>query len=388
MRQGCCNAPRAVVAAPADVLMRRLRVQLARGPVARWLLGTDAKQRLRLVQCSVALLLGTCSALNMAYLAAAGVADPVAVGLWATVLIGGYLGFFIMIRGGGNMAFAEPSLTVPQMLLGIVCGAAAYAISGAGRGGVFPILMVIFMFGMYALTARQIWRVGVFAVVLMGATMGLMSVWRPEVFDPQVEMSHFIMIAVMVPAVALLTGQLSRMRERLRRQKKDIAAALARIQDLATRDQLTGLINRRHMLELMEQERQRGVRSGQTFCIALISLNDHAAVEAAGGPAAGDQLLRRFAQDALPVIRISDLLARWRGAEFLLMLSDTRASLARLGVERLRRLAPDTPDGHGGLSVGVSEHRAGETVAQTVERAEIALQNARGAAAGNRVVLA
>jgi diguanylate cyclase (GGDEF)-like protein len=376
---------------PLDVLTRALRQRLARGRLARWLLGSDAKQRLRLVQCSVALLLGTCSALNMAYLAAAGIADPLAVSAWATVLIGGYLGFFIMIRGGGNMAFDEPSLTVPQMLFGIVCGAAAYAIAGAGRGGAFPILMVIFMFGMYALTARQIWRVGVFAVLLMGATMGAMSVWRPEVFAPEVEMSHFIMIAVMVPAVALLTGQLSRMRERLRRQKKDIAVALARIQDLATRDELTGLINRRHMLELMEQERQRGVRSGQTFCIALISLDDHAAVEATRGPEAADQLLRGFAQEALPVIRISDLLARWRGAEFLLMLSDTRSSLARLSVERLRermrRLAGDAAvPGHAGFSVGVSEHRAGETVAQTVERAEIALQNAQSSTSGHVVL--
>jgi len=190
----------------------------------------------------------------------------------------------------------------------------------------------------------------------------------------------------------MMTSQLSRMRERLRRQKKDISTALARIQDLATRDELTGLINRRHMVELMEQERQRGVRSGQTFCIALLSLDEHAALQASRGEAFGDELLKSFSREALAVIRISDLLSRWNGAEFLLMLSNTRSSLARLSLERLRERVrqvatdPAAPLSHTGFSVGVTEHRAGETVAQTIERAALALQNAQSAGS-NRVVL-
>ena len=338
------------------------------------------------------MLLVACSVLNMFYLVWLGIAPLAPVAVWALVLAGGFLAFFVLIRSGRNLGLSEPSLTVPQMVFAILCGAAGYAIAGEGRGGAFPIVMVIFMFGMYALTARQIWRVGLFAVVVLGATMATMSRLRPEVFVPAVESSHFFMIAVMVPAVAMLTSQLSRMRERLRRQKKDIAIALVRIQDLATRDELTGLINRRHMIDLMEQERQRGVRSGQTFCIAMLSLDEHAALSAALGEPYGDELLKCFAREALAAIRISDLLSRWNGAEFLLMLSDTRSSLARLSLERLRdrirnlSADPATPRAHAGFSVGVTEHRAGETVAQTIERAEMALQNAH-AAGTNRVVL-
>jgi len=355
-------------------------------------MGVESKQRIRLRQCALAMLLVLCSVINMSWLVWIGLAPPRPVAVWALVLVGGFVAFFIVIRSGRNLAFDEPSLTVPQMVFAIVCGAVGYALAGHGRGGAFPILMVIFMFGMYALTARQIWRVGVFAVAVFGATMALMSQLEPDVFLPSVESSHFIMIAVMVPAVAMMTSQLSRMRERLRRQKKDISTALARIQDLATRDELTGLINRRHMVELMEQERQRGVRSGQTFCIALLSLDEHAALQLANGEAFGDELLKSFSREALAVVRISDLLSRWNGSEFLLMLSNTRSSLARLSLERLRERVrqvaadPGAPLSRTGFSVGVTEHRAGETVAQTIERAALALQNAQSAGS-NRVVL-
>lgn len=365
---------------------------MGRSALCRRVMGIEPKQRLRLAQWSVAMLLVTCSVLNMFYLVWLGIAPLVPVVVWSLVLAGGFVVFYVVIRSGRNLRFAEPSLTVPQMVFAIVCGAAAYAIAGEGRGGVFPIVMVTFMFGMYALTARQIWRVGVFTVAVLGAMMAAMSRLRPEVHVPAVESSHFFMIAVMVPAVAMMTSQLSRMRERLRRQKKDIAIALARIQDLATRDELTGLINRRHMVDLMEQERQRGVRSGQTFCIAMLSLDEYAALSAARGAGYGDDLLKCFAREALAVIRISDLLSRWNGAEFLLMLSDTRSSLARLSLERLRdrvcSLATDPASlqAHTGFSVGVTEHRAGETVAETIERAGLALQNAQ-AAGVNRVVL-
>jgi diguanylate cyclase (GGDEF)-like protein len=347
------------------------------------LLGTEPKQRLRLVQCGTAMLLVLGSVLNMQYLVWAGLAPAVPTAWWTLVLVGGFAGFFITIRSGRNLRYAEPSLTVPQMVFAILCGAVAYAIAGRGRGGAFPILMVIFMFGMYSLSPSTVLRTSFFAVAVFGITMAVMAWRNPAVYEPAVEWGHFIMIAIMVPAVAMLTGQLSRLRDRLRRQKKDIAFALARIQELATRDELTGLINRRHMLELMEQERQRGVRSGQSFCIAVIDIDDFCKISEQHGHAFADELLRRFANEALNVLRISDLLCRWDGKEFLLMLSNTRASLGRVSMERLHERIKALPlDAQGaalhmGFSAGVTEHRAGETVADTVQRAEQALLAAK-----------
>ncbi|KQU78480.1 MULTISPECIES: GGDEF domain-containing protein [unclassified Rhizobacter] len=355
--------------------------------------GTEPKQRLRLVQCGVAMLLVLGSVLNMQYLVVAGLAPAWPVALWSAVLAGGFAVFFGVIRSGLNLKLPDPALTQPQMLFAIACGAGGYALAGAGRGGAFPILMVIFMFSMYALPPAQVMRIALFAVVLFGATMAAMAWHDPATYEPAVEWGHFIMIAIMVPAIAVLAGQLSRLRERMRRQKKELSTALARIQDLATRDEMTGLINRRHMQELMEQERQRGVRSGYTFCIAMIDLDGFRKINDQQGHEFGDRLLKRFAREALNVIRISDLLGRWQGEQFLLLLSDTRASLARLGLERLRerifamQIDAQGPPIHVSFSAGVTEHRAGESVADTVARADQALRAAKGAGR-NRVVLA
>jgi diguanylate cyclase (GGDEF)-like protein len=361
--------------------------------LADWLFGTEPKQRLRLVQCGTAMLLVLGSVANMQYLVWAGLAPVVPTAWWTLVLVGGFVVFFLTIRSGRNLRYAEPSLTVPQMVFAILCGAAAYAIAGPGRGGAFPILMVIFMFSMYSLAPATVLRTSFFAVAVFGLTMAVMAYRNPAVYDPAVEWGHFIMIAIMVPAIAVLAGQLSRLRDRMRRQKKDLAVALARIQELATRDELTGLINRRHMLELMEQERQRGVRSGQSFSIAVIDIDDFSAFNDRYGHTFANQLLRRFANEALNVIRISDLLSRWDGKEFLLMLSNTRATLGRTSLDRLReRIKGVTIEGQGvsvhvSFSAGVTEHRAGESVAETVQRAEHALLNAK-AGGPSRVVLA
>ncbi|TMH28026.1 MAG: GGDEF domain-containing protein, partial [Betaproteobacteria bacterium] len=85
-------------------------------------------------------------------------------------------------------------------------------------------------------------------------------------------------------------------------------------------------------------------------------------------------------------------LARWGGEEFLLLMSDTRGSLARLGVERLRERAEAIRLVIGKamlqitFSAGITEHRAGEPLSDTVARADQALYAAK-AAGRNRVVL-
>jgi diguanylate cyclase len=349
------------------------------------LLGDDRKQRIRTLQCSTALLLSVVCAANMAYLAWVGYADAEAVRWWALGLVGGFACFLVVIRSGLNLKLADPSMTVAQMGYAIVFGAGAYALAGAGRGCVFPVLMVIFMFSMYSLPSGAVRGAAAFAVAVFGGTMALMAWQRPAVYDPLVEWGHFMTIAVMVPAVSLLAGHLSRLRSRLRRQKKDLALALGRIQELATRDEATGLINRRHMHDLMEQERQRGVRSGQTFCVAVLELDDYQRLRGEAGLESANLLLRRFAQEVLDVVRISDLLCRWDDNRLLLMLSNTRGPLARMGLDRLHERS-QRPTGDSGepevplaFSAGVIEHRAGESVAQTVARAEQAVEAAVGA---------
>ena len=357
------------------------------------LLTTDPVQRVRLSQVGLAMLLLAAGVLAMQYFVWVGVAPARPVMWWSLVSLSGSAVFFALIRGGASRRWPEPSLTVPQMLFSLTSGAVAYALVGAGRGAVFPIVMVILMFGMYVVSPRQMRGVSVFAVVLFGATMALMAYEDPAVYPPAVELGHFLLVATMMPAVSVLAGRLSRLRHRARLQRAELAQAVARLREHTTRDELTGLFNRRHMQAVIDQEYQRCVRSGQTFCLAVLDIDHLKPVNEQHGYAVGDAVLRAVAQEALRHVRGSDVLARWGGEEFVLMLSDTRAALARGGLERLHQKVSALRILHGSMAVaitlsgGLAEHHAGEHVAQTLERAERALQEAK-ALGRDRVVVA
>lgn len=357
-------------------------------------LGVEPALRLRVAQVGLALLLMAVSVGALHYAARVGGAPRGWVWLWSALSLGGMLLAYGLIRSGWSRRLDDPSMTVPQMVYALACAAGAYALAGSLRGAVLPVLVVILMFGMFELRPGRVAAVGGCAVVLFGAVMAAMAIWRPAVYRPEVELGHFSIIATMLPAVALLAGRLWRLRERGRHQRKALAAALARIRELATRDELTGLINRRHMVELLEQERQRSVRSGQRFSIALIDLDRFKEVNDRHGHAAGDALLRRFAQEASASIRAADVLARWGGDEFVLLLTGTGATLARSGVERLlvRLGQPRGTSGTNGVaepirfSCGLTEHIAGEPVSLALDRADRALYEAKAQGRGRVVV--
>ena len=367
---------------------------------ARWpqrladaVLGTEPALRLRVAQAGLAMLLMAFSVAMLVYAARVADVPSALVGAWAALSLGGLAAFFLAIRSGWSARLADPSLTLAQMLYAIGCAAAAYAMAGPMRGGVFPVLMVILMFGMFRLQPQVLAAVAAYAVAVFAAVMLVMAWRQPLVYVAAVELGHFLMLAAMLPTVSLLAARVASLRERNRRQRLDLAQAMARIQDLATHDELTGLINRRHMVELLEQERQRCVRSGRGFCVALIDIDHFKQINERHGHSGGDSLLHNFAREALGAIRVADVLARWDGETFVLLLSDARLPLARGGVERLRTrveaaaLLDGKPTQRITVSAGLTEHIAGEAVSDALARADRALYQAK-TEGRNRTVVA
>lgn len=346
-------------------------------------LTTDPVQRVRLAQAGLAMLVMAVAVAAMHFFVWAGIAPAVPVLWWSVGTLSGMLVFFVLIRSGWSRERAEPSLSVPQMLFALTSGGVAYTLLGAGRGAVFLVVMVVLMFGMFVVSPRQMRWLSAYAVLLFGSAMALMAWRQPKAYPWIIELGHFLLVATMLPAVSILVGRLSRMRHRARLQRAELAQALARLREHTTRDELTGLINKRHMQVLMDQEHQRCVRSGQSFCIAVLDIDRFKAVNEAHGYTVGDAVLRAASQEALRHVRVSDVLSRWGGEEFVLMMSDTRSALARGGLERLHQKVGALRILHGTAAVGVTlsgglaEHHAGESVAQTLERAERALLEAK-----------
>lgn len=361
-------------------------------PLVDWLLSRDPALRARLSQVALGMGAMLAGVLAMYYFAAVGLVPVRGLWGWSVCAVSAIGLAWVLVRTGRTERLSDPTLAVPQMLVALTLGAWLYAMLGPARGAAFPVVMVMLMFGLFAATPRQMAGVGLYAVAVFGVTMALMAWREPQRYPVAVELGHFLVVATMMPAAAVLAARVSTLRERMRMQRAELERALARIEELATHDALTGTVNRRHMASLLEGERQRSVRSGHVFCLAVLDVDGLRDVNDARGERSGDALLRAMAQEAQTGLRLSDRIGRWGGGCFVLMMSDTRAALARGAVERLRaRMAQARPEGwnDAGLptvSAGLTEHRAGETVDRTLARAESALREAKAGGRDRLVV--
>jgi diguanylate cyclase (GGDEF)-like protein len=356
------------------------------------LLTTDAAQRTRLVQAGLSFTAMGLGALALLALAAGGLASWPPALAWALLMPALMALLFGAIRSGWSRRLEDPALTLPQLVAGAAGCALAYTLTTRGRGGFFLVLMVLLMASMLSATPRQMRWGSLFVVAVMGLAM-----WRRALMStgpPWPELVHFALVLTLVPAASVLASRMTAMRQRERRQQQDLEAALARIRELATRDELTGLVNRRHMRELMEQEHQRCIRSGRTFCLAVLDIDHFKSINERQGRTAGDAVLRSVAHEAMRRVRVSDAFARWGGDRFVLLMADARSALARGGADRVRSgvggVAIALPGGElrVSLSVGLAEHHAGETVDQTLDRAERALAEAKDSGRDRLVVAA
>jgi diguanylate cyclase len=355
---------------------------------------SDPRRRPGLQQASLAMALMTLSSAVLVYAARVAGAPPAYVVAWVVVSLGGMALMWALIRSDVTRGWRDPQLTVPQMLFAITSAAVAYALCGPLRGVTIPVVMVVLMFGMFRLRTRTVGAVSLYALVAFGAAMAAMATNQPQVFVPAVEVGHFAMLAAMLPAVSILAGRLARLRSRDRRQRNDLTKALSRIQQLATRDELTGLVNRRHMSLLLEQERERGARSGRLFSLAMLDIDHFKAINDHYGHAVGDEVMQSLARQMPQALRSTDVVARWGGEEFVVLLPESALGTARVGLERLRGRVAATPMAHLSgvpiritISAGLAEHIAGESVQQTLERADRALYEAKSQGR-NRTVIA
>lgn len=173
-----------------------------------------------------------------------------------------------------------------------------------------------------------------------------------------------------------------------------LAADLAeRMRLLAARDPLTGVLNRRGFEEEAGRAIANTLRYRRPMSLALADLDCFKAVNDIHGHAAGDAILRRFANDVGDAIRHGDLIGRLGGEEFVLLLVNTPGEAAMAVIDRLRRevatLTLDTDASHVvTTSFGVTEVMPGDiSIDMLIARADRALYKSK-MAGRNRVTFA
>lgn len=150
------------------------------------------------------------------------------------------------------------------------------------------------------------------------------------------------------------------------------------IEEISLTDQLTGLYNRRHLDAVLDKNSQLAERYGTPFSIAIIDIDYFKHVNDTYGHQIGDYVLQTFSGILKRECRSVDVLGRWGGEEFLIILPNTKESEAESAAEKIRKAIELFPMEHVGnktASIGVSGYH--ENVRETIKRADDALYLAK-----------
>ncbi|SUD41164.1 diguanylate cyclase [Ectopseudomonas mendocina] len=182
-----------------------------------------------------------------------------------------------------------------------------------------------------------------------------------------------LLICLLVTAVVLTLVSLV-----IRRYQQRIAA-------LATTDSLTNLPNRRGFELHVEQALQEAQRDSSPLCAVMLDLDNFKQINDRHGHLAGDEVLRSFAERLRAALRQSDILCRWGGEEFILLLKNTDRHAAHELAEKLRQHCADQRYPMGGealqvtVSLGLSQWQPGEALHDLLGRTDRALYRAKQA---------
>jgi diguanylate cyclase (GGDEF)-like protein len=145
-----------------------------------------------------------------------------------------------------------------------------------------------------------------------------------------------------------------------------LGSLIAKLDTLSSKDQLTGLNNRRIMIEQLATEHARFLRGGQPYAMVMMDLDHFKSINDRYGHLVGDDVLRGVTTRLKQAMRDSDLIARFGGEEFLLFLPNTELDGACKQAERMRAVIGAAPimTSAGELTVTIS---AGVTLSRLID---------------------
>jgi diguanylate cyclase (GGDEF)-like protein len=187
----------------------------------------------------------------------------------------------------------------------------------------------------------------------------------------------------MLAAMYFMASEVTALRRAFERRRLRLDAAMQKLADLAMRDDLTGLYNRRYIMEVLARQKALADRGHVGFTLCYCDLDHFKRVNDRFGHQRGDDVLREFGDLAGQVVRSVDFVGRFGGEEFVLVLVDADAEEARRVAERLGehtrglKVDPNHPDYRLSVSVGIAEFRPGESIEDVIQRADRALYRAK-----------
>jgi diguanylate cyclase (GGDEF)-like protein len=220
--------------------------------------------------------------------------------------------------------------------------------------------------------------------------MSLIEDKDPSAFVVAVEDSHLMVIShhllwqLVDRSHTFSKNLLVVLSERVRSDNEFIASSLGvlrQAQHNALTDGLTGLGNRHWMKDMFEREVTRARTSGHSLCLMMIDIDHFKTFNDQYGHIAGDRVLVAVSEALRGYLRPTDLIARFGGDEFAVLLPGIELGQAHQTAERLRQhvagLSPPSLSTAITISIGVSANTVGDDVATLVTRADTAMYDAK-----------
>ncbi|MEM8767857.1 MAG: GGDEF domain-containing protein [Pseudomonadota bacterium] len=340
-------------------------------------LGESRSLRILLVLCGLGIYALFCLGLaRSGYLQVTGNAFALLLGVWIVVFLG------LLFADESHGRFDAGTLTFSKALwcnIGVVVTAAL--VPHVLRLLLLMVPLIGVLYGALHLDRRHMLIIALVTWVSYLVSAALLGVLRAA--DPAFEALVAVAFTCMLAAMTVMAAEVTALKVAFERRRERLNEAMAQLSDLAMRDELTGLCNRRYVMDVLARQKALADRGHLSFTVCYCDLDHFKAINDRYGHHRGDQVLKDFAEVAESVVRSVDFVARLGGEEFLLVLvgadEDTAERVANRLCARTRMLAmvPEAPDYRLTVSVGVAAFRRGERVEDVIQRADRALYRAK-----------
>lgn len=299
--------------------------------------------------------------------------------------------FWYQLRSGRSLLYDDPSMTLPQVAMAMFWVLIVIGASHADRSLMMVVYIVVMLFGIFRLGRREFIVLTGLALIGYAAVVTVDLVLRAVEVDLFEEMVRFLVLASALLWCSFFGTHVAELRARLRQQNEALQQNVKDAQRIADRDHLTWAYNRRYIMQALEDERARSQHRNAPFTIVIFDLDHFKKINDRYGHIAGDRVLKKFADIARREIRAADVISRGRrtnsfgrfgGEEFIALLPETGLEGAQLCTQRLRSALGEErfeSDIRVTFSAGIAVYRHGESVEDTLRRADEALYRAKRA---------
>jgi len=293
-------------------------------------------------------------------------------------------GIYLVLRTGLNLRFADPSLTWHQLFVAnAVLMYAVYSFD-EGRAIVLNLSMIILTFGVFRFSTREFVSTAMQILAGYALVINLLMYYKPHTVNVYVEWFQWVGLAALLPLFALIGGRISRLRERLRASNEELRSALGSIRQMATHDGLTHLPNRVLFNEELQRALARAERHHRPLALFFMDLDRFKNINDSLGHQFGDRVLQEAAGRLTGCMRESDIVARYSGDEFVLLVEEVedQATLTDIARKLLAAIANlDSIDGQEinvSVSIGICTYPSeGQDAKALLAGADIAMYRAK-----------